>query len=97
MTTTRAPAFVDRSPGHFASVLTELWIAKHLGNRALFAGVTTPTDRRERVRKEILMRKLERAQAGVRKNRPESWSQLFERVYGEKLDASPQLTLGETP
>ena len=59
----------------------ELWIAKHLGNRALFAGVTTPADRRERVRKEIILRKLERAQAGVRKNRPETWQQLFERVY----------------
>lgn len=52
----------------------------------LFAGVTTPTERRERVRRVIVNRGLEHAIAGKRQGAScETWGDLYLRIYGCEL------------
>ena len=66
----------------------ETWIAWRIGRPDLFAGVTTPDERRERVRTVILDRGMAEAIAGRREGHPcETWSALFTRVYGVPLEA----------
>lgn len=66
----------------------EVWISRRLLRSDLFAGVTTPEERRERVRRAIVDGELEEAIAGKRKDAScETWSQLFERVYGQPVSA----------
>lgn len=67
------------------SVQVEAWICSRL-KLGLFDGITTPEQRRERVRKEILGRCLADAVAGRRKGQPcETWADVFQRVYGQPL------------
>jgi hypothetical protein len=67
-------------------VFVESWIVDRLKVRDLFAGVTTPAQRRERVRQLILARDLELAIAGrVGQAKTETWGALFERVYQQPL------------
>lgn len=49
------------------------------------AGVTTTAERGERMRQVILKRRLEAVVAGRRGTKTETYSDLFERIYGEKL------------
>ncbi len=68
------------------TVQVEAWILSRLGARNLFDGVTTPDDRRERLRAYLVNRQMQDAIAGRRKGQTcESWSDLFERLYGEPL------------
>lgn len=72
-----------------ATVATETWICRRLQAPDLFAGVTTPDERRERVRAEILGRDLQHAIAGRRTGQsPETWAELFQRIYGLPLTAA---------
>lgn len=85
-TLARAPAFAPI----FAQ---ERWIARQL-DPCIFAGVTTPQVRRERVRSTIVTKNLANVRAGflvsARGHRkPETWGQLFKRVYGQELDTHP--------
>lgn len=64
----------------------EAWIMRRLSAPALFDGITTPYERRDRVRQCLVNRGLEMAIAGRREGGEcETWSQLFMRVYGESL------------
>lgn len=70
------------------AVAVEDWICRRL-RLDLFAGTTTPDERRERLRREILERDLAEAIAGKRKGHPaETWRDIFERVYGQPLEAA---------
>jgi hypothetical protein len=65
---------------------TEYWIAHRLERPDLLSGITTPTERRERVRTVILNRNLSTSIVDEREGaRQESWAALFVRVYGEPL------------
>lgn len=67
-------------------VSIEHWIARRLGRPDLLAGVTTPEERRERVRGVILERQMAEAIAGKREGQPcETWRDLYLRLYGEAL------------
>lgn len=68
------------------TIRVEAWIRDRLDAPALFGGLTTPEERRERVRDLILGRGLEFAIAGRREGgKCETWSDLFARIYGEPL------------
>jgi hypothetical protein len=70
------------------TIATEVWISRRLRRPDLFAGVTDPDARRERVRRVILDGEMAEAVAGKRKDAAcETWAELFERVYGEPLVA----------
>jgi hypothetical protein len=67
---------------------TEVWISRRLQRPDLFAGVTTPDERRERVRQAILDGRMAMAIAGKRAGQSaETWREVFERVYGVALAA----------
>lgn len=69
------------------TIATETWIARRLRRPDLFAGVTTPDERRERVRAAIVDGRLEMAIAGKRAGQAaETWSDLYRRLYGQSLD-----------
>ena len=72
-----------------ARVVVEAWMAQRLGLPMSWdAGVTTCEDRREKIRAAILAKGLANDVAGKRPNKtPETWAQLFQRVYGRQLDA----------
>lgn len=75
-----------RPAGAMPSVQVESWICDRL-RKDLFAGLTTPAERRERLRREILDRDMAMAIAGKRKGQPcETWRELFERLYGVDLE-----------
>lgn len=68
------------------STQVELWIAQRLGEPGLFAGVTTPEERRERVRALIERRQLHLAIAGRGPGgKAETWEALYLRVYQQSL------------
>lgn len=68
------------------TITVESWIARRLQRPDLFAGVTTPDQRRERVRQVIVDGRLEHGIAGKRDGVTcETWADLFQRVYGEPL------------
>jgi hypothetical protein len=62
----------------------EAWAERRLDVH-LFKGDTTPDVRRERLRRVILDRGLA-ATAVTAKKGAESWGQIFERMYGLRLD-----------
>lgn len=69
------------------TIATEVWIARRLNRPDLFAGVTAPDERRERVRQAILDGRMTEAIAGKRKGEAcETWRELFTRVYAEPLE-----------
>ncbi len=65
----------------------EIWLAQRLERHgvAVLAGITTSNDRRERIRTAILEHCLSAVIAGSRARKPETYAQLFERLYGEPL------------
>lgn len=71
----------------------EMWfadkIARASGERfcGIFAGTTDPTTRSQRARELILKHQL--AARRVIPNRPDSFADCFQRLYGEPLTASP--------
>jgi hypothetical protein len=68
------------------TIATETWIARRLQRPDLFAGVTTPDERRERIRQVIVDGRMAMAIAGKRAGQPaETWREVFERVYGVPL------------
>jgi hypothetical protein len=74
----------------------ESWLCRRLQEPTLFDGITTPEERRERVRALIERRQLHLAIAGgTNAGKPETWAELFERVYGEPVDGVPCETKGE--
>ena len=72
------------APGE-VPIATEQWLAEHLGFPALFDGVTTIEERRERVRNEILERGLGSVVAGKRGTQAITWAQTFQRAYDVPL------------
>lgn len=69
------------------TIATESWIARRLRRPDLFAGLTTPDERRERVRAAILDGRMAEAIAGKRAGQPaETWRELFARVYGQAVE-----------
>lgn len=68
-----------------ALLTKELWMAKQLGNPALFSGVCDDVVRKNRIRLEILRRGLDQTMAGNRNGKSETWAQVFARVYQEPL------------
>ena len=67
-------------------VIAELWLARRLGLPLSWAGgVTTREMRRDRIRAEILERGLADAIAGNAKGRPETWAEVFQRIYRQPL------------
>jgi len=70
------------------AVEVEAWLLQRMSAPTLFDGVTTAEQRRERVREFLTERHLDLAIAGGgQRGKPETWSALFERVYGEPLRA----------
>jgi hypothetical protein len=68
------------------TVMVEAWIKDRLREPTLFDGITTRTERRERVRALIERRQLQLAIAGRGPGgKPETWEALYRRVYGEAL------------
>lgn len=75
----------------FAPLDHELYLAKRLGDHGagVFTGLTDPAIRRERIRAAILEHGLELVILGRGKDKkPESYAQVFERLYGEPLNGS---------
>lgn len=76
----------------------ETWIAWRIGRPDLFAGVTTPDERRERVRSAIVNDCLSDAIVGRRPGHPcETWTDLFTRVYGQPLHGAQASTASRAP
>ena len=69
----------------FAALTAELWLARRLPCPALFDGITTTEERRERVRRELLDRGIADQVVGRRSGQPETWSSLFRRLYRQEL------------
>jgi len=61
-------------------------LLRRLGRASLFDGVTTAEERRDRVRAFTREKQLQLAIAGrAPDGKPETWSDLFSRMYGEAL------------
>lgn len=70
-----------------ATVTAELWLAYRLRLPLSWdGGVTTFEQRRDRIRAEIIERNLGDAIAGNAKGRPETWAQVFQRIYRQPLN-----------
>ena len=68
-------------------VIVELWLARRLGLPLSWAaGVTTRDQRRDKIRAAIVDRNLADAVAGSAKGKPETWAQLFQRVYRQPIN-----------
>jgi hypothetical protein len=71
-------------------LIAEVWMARRLGMPLCWdAGVTTREDRRERIRAEIIRQGRESGVAGKGPTAAETWGQLFRRVYGQPVNATP--------
>lgn len=70
-----------------ADLVAEQWLARRLQMpRSWDSGVTTAEQRRERIRAAILERNIQDTRAGWRQGNPETWAQLFRRVYRTPLN-----------
>jgi len=71
-------------------VVVEAWMARKLGLPMSWdGGVTTRADRREKIRAAILDGAKGQTIAGRRAHKtPETWAELFRRVYREPLNLS---------
>lgn len=64
----------------------EVWLANRLGQFGhVFAGVTDPALRKQRIREAIREGALENVIAGNRAGKPELFRDCFARLYGEAL------------
>jgi hypothetical protein len=72
----------------------EAWLVKRLGEHGakVFDGDTTPEIRRQRIREVIIEQQLPSVVIGRSAGRPETYRQVFERIYGIKLDDVPRGT-----
>lgn len=75
----------------FAKLDIELWFSRRLeqhGVCTIFAGVTTPEERRERIRELILVRGCDMTIIGRNPGtrRPETYREAFERAFKEPLE-----------
>lgn len=69
-----------------ADLIAEQWLASRLRMpKSWDAGVTTAEQRRERIRAAILEKNLQDERAGWRNGYPETWAQLFQRVFRQPL------------
>lgn len=77
--------------GLFSELDGEMWLAKRLGTHgvAVFGGVTDRPQRIERIRKAICENHLEEVICGRRDGKPSTYTQAFERLYGEHLNGNP--------
>jgi hypothetical protein len=76
-----------------ADLIAEQWIASRLQMpRSWDSGVTTAEQRRERIRAAILERNLQDERAGWRNGNPETWAQLFRRVFRQPLQPMESTT-----
>jgi hypothetical protein len=75
--------FEHMPPAGSPTIATEVWISRRLQRPDLFAGVTDPDSRRERVRAAIEAGDMAMAVAGKRQGQSvETWADVFARVYG---------------
>jgi len=71
---------------NISDLVVEQWLARRLELGLNWAsGVTTSDQRREMIRIAILSRGIAGDRAGYRKGQPETWSQLFTRIYRQPL------------
>lgn len=66
----------------------EAWLAKRLGDHGvaeIFAGLTDPAVRRERVREVILARGLECVIVGRHEGKPCTYAEIFQVIFGVPL------------
>lgn len=66
----------------------DVWFANRFGRRGfaeVFAGVTTPEERRDRIRALIVREGLGPVIAGSSQGRPVTYSEAFERAFKEPL------------
>ncbi len=83
---TQAPAAgFNALSQHRRDAELEAWICKTLRLRDLFAGVTSTSVRRDRLKAVLLERGLTNSHAGTRAGKSITWSQLLEQLYGEAL------------
>ena len=71
-----------QAPGR-SSVRIDVWIANRLERPSLYQGVTTPTERMELQRREIVRQGL--SDHRVVAASTETWGAMFERLHGEPL------------
>ena len=68
-------------------VIAEQWLARRLQMpRDWDAGVTTTSERRERIRLAILKKNLQHERAGWRSGHPETWAQLYQRLFRQPVE-----------
>ena len=67
------------------SVFAEAWLLRRLQQPALFDGLTTSTERRERLRAHLCERDMDLAIAGGRNGKCETWATLFQELYRQPL------------
>lgn len=81
----RRPSAGEPLPG----LRAELWLIKRLGEHGvkITDGVTTPEIRKARARQAIVDAKLDQAIVGKIENKPMTYAQVFEHMYGEPLGA----------
>lgn len=73
----------------FPTLAVELWLADRLGPTSAFypfAGATTSPQRREKFRARILELGWANRRAGYSGEQPETFGELFERIYGTPLN-----------
>lgn len=66
----------------------DVWFANRFGRRGfaeVFAGVTTPEERRDRIRALIVRERRGAEIVGNRKGRPVTYAEAFEKFYGMPL------------
>jgi hypothetical protein len=78
------------SDSRFAQLDREAWLAQRLGEHGagIFTGLTDRDVRRERIRAAIVEHGLEAVIVGRHEGRPETYAQVFERLYGTPLDGN---------
>lgn len=79
------PVTEPKPASNLGLISVEVWLAKRLGDRALFDGITTDDERRERIRQRILDSGIADEIAGNRGGRPETFRSLFRRLYEVEL------------
>ena len=71
---------------NISDLVVEQWLARRLQLGLNWAsGVTTADQRRETIRLAILKKGIAEQRAGFRKGYPETWAQLFRRIYRQPL------------
>lgn len=78
---------------NLGELVAEQWLARRLQIGLNWdSGVTTREQRRDLIRRAILLQGLANERAGFRRGYPETWEQLFERVFRQPLIITEQTT-----